>query len=660
MTEIPIRLSRTELALMCARASNLSERISGQYVPAGGDLALAARRLERWQRLSEQGVQRQLAALLGASARVPVSERHVLDLLGPMRLADGAPMPAWAELVNEIVEHVARSFALTSEGRSPDHKSLPNKFGIPFEHLYWPVADFAWDRVISQLPGAAAQIGVHARQSLQKQLLQRLSGFASPLLHTTFLAHLAVARSGMFRHLFDVTPQMPGQEEDNRQYASFIVEQGRDGLRSFFMRSPVVARLVATATGLWIEATHEFLGRLHKDRRFLASEFNGGARLGILCGVQGGVSDPHRGGRSVLILQFAGGTRIVYKPRSMRIDRVFYELIRKLNEVAPRLDLGVLLVSNRRDYGWMEFTSHAPCLDIWAARRYYRRAGSLACLAHWLQGIDFHRENVVAAGEHPMLVDLECLAHPLRPDEIDQATNAPASALGYSVLRTGLLPMWQKRTVGGAQYDNCGLNGPVSRRSLLMARHWERINTDAMDWVYKTWCHRQRGHRPVLRGRTLSMHSFERGVLAGYRETAAVLQNAGGSGISSLRREIYGAAARRIKRPTLIYGLLLRQSLEPVALNEGIDRSIELMGLSCAAYDPDWKEEIESLEMLDVPHFQFARGSKNVPTNEQLNHPSVSLAHQEDVVRASLRRQVKLEAGRFRLVTKRRGSSLRV
>ena len=58
------------------------------------------------------------------------------------------------------------------------------------------------------------------------------------------------------------------------------------------------------------------------------------------------------------------------------------------------------------------------------------------------EATDFHFENLIAAAEHPVLVDLEALFHP-RLDERVEAKNADDAAfqaLEYSVLRVGLLP----------------------------------------------------------------------------------------------------------------------------------------------------------------------------------------------------------------------------
>ena len=53
---------------------------------------------------------------------------------------------------------------------------------------------------------------------------------------------------------------------------------------------------------------------------------------GPLVEVQGGAGDTHRNGRSVMILTFSNGARIVYKPRSLAVEAHFQQLLGWLNE----------------------------------------------------------------------------------------------------------------------------------------------------------------------------------------------------------------------------------------------------------------------------------------------------------------------------------------
>ena len=107
----------------------------------------------------------------------------------------------------------------------------------------------------------------------------------------------------------------------------------------------------------------------------------------------------------------------------------------------------VLKVLNRQGYGWVEYVEQLPCEDLAAAQRFYQRAGMLLCLLYALRGTDCHHENLIASGEHLVLIDMETLMHheARLMEDSSRATEAETLAnqlFGDSVLRTGLLPRW--------------------------------------------------------------------------------------------------------------------------------------------------------------------------------------------------------------------------
>lgn len=70
-------------------------------------------------------------------------------------------------------------------------------------------------------------------------------------------------------------------------------------------RYPVLARLAVERADAWVEAGREFLARLAADFDAICRLFFDGADPGKLTAIGGSVSDPHRGGRTVLLLRFA-------------------------------------------------------------------------------------------------------------------------------------------------------------------------------------------------------------------------------------------------------------------------------------------------------------------------------------------------------------------
>jgi lantibiotic modifying enzyme len=129
----------------------------------------------------------------------------------------------------------------------------------------------------------------------------------------------------------------------------------------------------------------------------------------------------------------------------------------------------IIKVIDCKTHGWMEYVEHLPIEDELAAQRYYQRTGMVLCLLYLLQGNDCHQENLIASGEHPVLVDLETLLHPyareVNPtEEVGAQSLASEQFFEDSVLRTGLLPRWEFGADGGKAHDVRGLGDLASKK----------------------------------------------------------------------------------------------------------------------------------------------------------------------------------------------------
>src|SRR5690606_9751936 len=119
----------------------------------------------------------------------------------------------------------------------------------------------------------------------------------------------------------------------------------------------------------------------------------------------------------------------------------FQRLLTWLNARGAEPVFRTLEVLDRGDHGWVEFVSPAACGSEEEVGRFYRRQGGYLALLHLLEATDFHYENLIAAGEHPVLVDLETLFHPgVEGSELQRSEERVGLAIQDTVLRVGLLP----------------------------------------------------------------------------------------------------------------------------------------------------------------------------------------------------------------------------
>ena len=338
------------------------------------------------------------------------------------------------------------------------------------------------------------------------------------------------------------------------------------GLDAVLAEHPVLARLVASAVMQWVEATAELVTRWDADRKLVAALHEGRA-LGRVCGVRCDLSDPHGGGRAVAVVRTTRGATVVYKPRPLRVDAAFEGLVRWLADAAPTLPpLRAVHTIDRGAYGWAEYVQAAPCADDAARERYHERVGALLCLAYLLRGADLHGENVIAAGEQPLLVDLEALPSPVMPAFRVRRGEPDAS----SVLHTGLLPAVY---VGG---DGRGFvaGGIASTAEPVM-------------------------RQAVARG-------FDRTYRAVQARRAVFLARAGP--LAAFR----GAPTRLVLRATSTYALLLRRATAARCLRDAESRAAELAVLRRGARGGAGLPEAvvgaerAALERGDVPLFRLA------------------------------------------------------
>jgi class II lanthipeptide synthase len=379
---------------------------------------------------------------------------------------------------------------------------------------------------------------------------------------------------------------------------------------------PVLARYQTEVLDAWRTARVEFARHLLADFSSLVEQLWCGDRPGSLVAVEFGAGDTHRGGRSVAVLRFAE-TRVVYKPRALTGDLAFNRYLKWFNGCDPLHRMRVPGVLAEPDHGWVEFVEHRACDDAQDVAAFYWRTGALLALLHSLNAADFHLENVIAAGDHPVAVDLEALFHTRLEDTGGKPRPADpaADALGSSVLTVGLLPRpWMvhdEETNQSHLVDLSGIGAAGSMSTLEPVPVVEGADTDEMRIVRKHVTHAGAANRPRLAdGTTLDPLSYGEQVLAGFTfayericQDRAELLGSGGL------IDGFGAAPLRIiLRPTRTYGRLLEESTHPDFVRDALDQDRSLARLCQGLGDAPTRyslmaAEIRALRRGDIPAF---------------------------------------------------------
>src|SRR5262249_25892155 len=151
-------------------------------------------------------------------------------------------------------------------------------------------------------------------------------------------------------------------------------------------------------------------------------------------------------------------------------------------------------------------------------RRFYRRQGGNLALFYALSATDMHAENVIAHGEHPVVVDVEALLHANL--DCGMAAHAAARlarhAMTNSVLRPGLLP---QRIFAGDAWGGGALSARGAGDEHFTpqpAPQWLDAGTDEFRMVRERVPMAIKGNRPTVNGMEFSFLDYAQELEAGF------------------------------------------------------------------------------------------------------------------------------------------------
>ncbi len=654
-----------DLIKIVEQASTIAERLSDRFIPDAVEANYQPinSRIEKWSQVVGQGNQEKFAKRL-AWDKLDVDK--VRQVLGNVCLADGQKLPSFAQTLGEVLRVDLET------GNTATYRCLKAEEPIPFEEIFLPFVQVARQKLIAQIGASYQLLSETAHIRLERILLWRLASLCAQTLQLEFLTFRSLKQSSLIRLL----EQLRG-DHSNQQYQDFIKSLTTGELLSFFQKYSVLARLVATAMDFWVEATAEFFQRLASDLPIIQQTFS--EATGEVVAVEPFLSDPHNRGRSVIALTFASALKLIYKPKDLGLEAAYFQLLSWCNQQFVLLPFRLLKVINRNTHGWVEYVEHLPCEDEAAVQRYYLRAGMLLCLLYVLGGTDCHQENLIASGEHPVLVDMETLLHPhacevAQKKEEQGAQSLASQQFGDSVLRTGLLPRWEFGADRRDAHDISGLGGVGEQEIPVQIPTWQHVNTDNMTLEYESGTLPIQANAPLLNGISLSPNDYVDEIVDGFQKMYQFLEErreallATDSPLTALAHQ----RVRFVFRATEVYGHILGKALHPKFLQNGADRSIELDLLSRAFLATDTKSpffsllfaELQPLEQLDIPYFAADSSSDALRVNPDLiiekcfKEPSyvrmishlqqlndADLAQQIAIIRGSLYSQVGRKVG---------------
>ncbi|ABA24949.1 Lanthionine synthetase C-like protein (plasmid) [Trichormus variabilis ATCC 29413] len=528
------------------RAVSLTERIAAMSLTAPLNADLGQRRFQRWRMQSP----------------------FMNEALFVQRLAiDGLKVDDFCYLLGQTAPQIPQAWLgkLTAVFSNPEDEEIIEIQGLPDPHLGLLNAIAPCIRQgmmqlrvgvdnLQNIPIDISNIDSIFLQGLPEQLLF--------MLHPTLVLELNVAR---------LQGLLTGDTAEER-FSSFVQRlQTGEARLMLWQEYPVLARLIIEEIQRWVTTSLEFLQRLGDDWEEICHHFQPN-NPGKLIKIQRGAGDSHHGGRSVFILEFESGWQLVYKPRSLAVDEHFQELLLWLNQQGTHPPFKTLKILNRGDYGWMEFVKAQKCTSLEEIQRFYQRQGGYLALLYVLSATDFHFENLIAVGEHPILIDLESLFHP----RSHEATTTAAATLDRemiadSVLRVGLLPQLVWGNTQAAGIDLSGLGGAAGQVTPERVPQLEKIGTDTMRIVRRQVVLAGSQNRPTLNEKEVNVQAYTPAITQGFTDVYRTLLQHRQELLKILERFV-ADEVRVVLRPSRSYALLLRESYHPDVLRDALER----------------------------------------------------------------------------------------
>ncbi len=394
-------------------------------------------------------------------------------------------------------------------------------------------------------------------------------------------------------------------------YAKTITKP--DVITTLFAQYPVLAEQLQKFAAQQARVMQRFLRRLLED--FAGLPLNGSSQI---TGLSFGEGDLHNGGQSVVILSF-DKAKLVYKPRDMRIEKAFNSALAHLNTQLINVHYRTLTIHIRDGYGWVEFVSPTACKTLEDVRHFYRAEGGLIAILHLIGGFDFHRENLIASGPDPVIVDLETLFYTTpemsflgRDDPFKDAIKYPAvHQLFNSVVTTLLLPQ-NARNEGFS-----GIAGDEMRHNVVKVFD---TKTNQVSRAPDAGVAFQ--NQPRLHGKRVSPAAHLEDISAGYNELYEHFLS---------HRDMYAApdsplgaiaqhTARAVLRDTDGFVTLLDESFHPTLLQSRAARAAHFLNLwpqitAKPGSAPLFAEDFRQLWNGDVPYYAYK------PRQAQISRP---------------------------------------
>ncbi|MEV7423361.1 type 2 lanthipeptide synthetase LanM [Streptomyces sp. NPDC091212] len=480
------------------------------------------------------------------------------------------------------------------------------------------------------------------RQAVVDRLREPLSRVATPEharhltdqiwedLVTTVEGHSLRVLIGEF-HAFREARGLPMSADGDEALRKFRRHLGDPGnCRDLLGRYEVLRRRLTVVLDHFLDAYDDLFTAFHQDRaRLVASGLLADAHDTLVSLITTG-GDPHNDNRRVVAACLAGGGKLVFKPRTLAADDFVRDLYAAAApHLAHSLDGCVPASLSVGDHGWQRFVTPRPMTEPDQPARYFYRFGALCALFGAIGASDLHDENLLAAGEHPCVIDTEMMLRPGAGTGTDSLENRLINHVEASVASTMLVPNVRPESPIDVIMAGVGV-GPEQVSGKLRRTVIDGAGTDALRLRWEPVVYRHKENVPRLGEERLAAVRHYRDIVAGYTDALGAVRRRGT--VEGVLDRHPGLPVRCLIRSTMVYGRFIDAATQPRYLRDP-GETARLLGLlkqfprhlSPEARAFAGEAERTALDTGNVPYFTARADSTELATNtarQDAAHPS--------------------------------------
>lgn len=472
-----------------------------------------------------------------------------------------------------------------------DSTDLFNDEKIVFSNFFLPLINIGIEELIRQ---NSKYLNKSVIISFSKVLIERLGRVSI----RTLILEMYILKS---------ESKLVGQKEDE-EYVFFNEHylEDQDYILSLFDCYPCLLKLIIESIINLSDFFNTLLVRISKDYNVLKNTFFYGHDFFEILNINADLSDSHNNGKVVCIIHFDNGYKIVYKPHSLQVNKIYNEFLTFIMK-GCKYPLYIQKTIDRENYGWEEFISYKSCIKNEEIKRYYYRFGILTCIHYILNTNDLHEENLISHGEYPIIIDLETILSIRNYNNLNNsAKEIINSKLRDSVLSSGLLPHY-KFLNNDCAIDMSAINGSSRKNYPIKIPVIKNMFTSNMKIEYEHPISRRNKNRLNYKGEFINSYDYLEDIREGFSDTYKYIYK-NKIKICNLALKFEDVNVRYIVQDTQRYSMLLFTSFHPDFMQEYKDRQLFLCNLfnDYGKVHNDFnitKSEINDLLNMDIPYF---------------------------------------------------------